>query len=424
MREFTLDLQIHGKYAGGVSKNMEIPLLSGQARLKGLEVLSTGDILHRDWMKHVKQNIVEVENGVYADKSQKCNYIIGGEAEDKDGLHHLFYLPSIESAAELREKLLPYGNLDCIMCGRPFIKLTPEALAEKIHEAGGIFGPAHSFTPYTGIYAFYDSLKTAYGAMHKELKFIELGLSADTYLADMISENHSYSFLTSSDAHSPWPHRIGREFVKIKMAKPDFKSLERAFADREEKLITLNAGLNPKEGKYHCTACAECHKRYSLKDAEALKWKCTQCKSDIKRGVRDRIMLLKDTEPGNHPPFRPPYMHTLPLAEIIQNSVGAKGVETKKVQSKWIEIVEKFGTEINALTAVPEHELLEADKGVGEMIIAFRKGLVLYVPGGGGKYGRPIVCRDEKEFAKVGAEMKYEAACPDNATPQKNLGQF
>jgi uncharacterized protein (TIGR00375 family) len=419
MREFVLDLQIHGKYAGGVSKNMEIPILSEQAKLKGIEVLSTGDILHKEWLKHVKQNIIETENGVYADKNQNCNYIIGGEAEDKNGIHHLFYLPAIENALELREKLLPHGNLDCIMCGRPYIKLTPEALAEKIHDSGGIFGPAHSFTPYTGIYAFYDSLKTAYGNMHKELKFIELGLSADTNMADMISENHSYAFLTSSDAHSPWPHRIGREFIKIKMEKPDFKSLKKAFNEREDKLITLNAGLNPKEGKYHCTACSECHKKYSLKEAETLKWKCIKCKTDIKRGVMDRIMMLKDTEQEKHPKFRPPYQYMLPLAEIIQTATNSKGIETKKVQAKWMELVEKFGNEIKILTETPEAELMKEDKEIGEMITAFRKGLVLYIPGGGGKYGKPIICKNEKEFEKISKEMKYETKCPTNNQPQK-----
>jgi len=424
MREFILDLQIHGKYAGGVSKNMEIPVLSEQAKLKGIEILSTGDILHKEWLKHVKQNITETENGIYTDKNQNCNYIIGGEVEDKNGIHHLFYLPTIENALELREKLLPHGNLDCIMCGRPYIKLTPEELAEKIHDSKGIFGPAHSFTPYTGIYAFYNSLKTAYGNMHKELKFIELGLSADTNMADMISENHSYAFLTSSDAHSPWPHRIGREFIKIKMEKPDFKSLQKAFNEREDKLITLNAGLNPKEGKYHCTACSECHKKYSLKEAETLNWKCAKCKADIKRGVMDRIMLLKDTEQEKHPKFRPPYQYMLPLAEIIQTAIGSKGVETKKVQAKWIELVEKFGNEIKILIETPETELIEADKEVGEMIMAFRKGLVLYIPGGGGKYGKPIICKNEKEFEKLSKEIKYETECPNNNQPQKKIGEY
>lgn len=424
MPEYTLDLQLHGKFAGGVSKNMEIPVIAGQSQLKGLDIVVTGDILHKQWFEHVKQNITEESNGVYSDQGGKINFIIGGEVEDKNKVHHLFYLPSLESAQELREKLAKFGNLDCIMCGRPYIRLSPEEIAQKISEAGGIFGPAHSFTPYTGIYAHYDSLKNAYGEMHRELLFIELGLSADTDLADTISDNHKYSFLTSSDAHSPWPHRMGREFARMKMQKPDFHSLKCAFAEREEKSITLNAGLNPKEGKYHCTACNNCFAKYSIRDAEHLKWKCAKCKYDIKRGVRERIEMLSDTERGIHPKFRPPYMHMLPLAEIIQSALKSKGVETKKVQSRWISLIEKLGNEISILVDAPEEELLRADAEIGEKIIAFRKGLVHYIPGGGGNYGKPIICNSEKDFARIKEEMKYELACPDGRGPQKSLEDF
>ncbi len=415
---------MHGRFAGGVSKNMEIPVMAEQSRLKGLDVLVTADILHKKWFDHVKANLEEESSGVYRDLKGKCSFIVGGEVEDNKRVHHLFYLPSLESAAELREKLLPHGNLDCIMCGRPYLRQTPEQIAGKVHDVGGIFGPAHSFTPYTGIYAFYDSLKGAYGQMHPHLSFIELGLSADTNLADTISGNHSYSFLTSSDAHSPKPHRIGREFNRIKMEKPDFKSLKRALEEKEEKLITLNAGLDPKEGKYHATACSACFTKYGLKQAEALKWKCMKCFAEIKRGVRDRIAMLADTPEGKHPKFRPPYMHLLPLAEIIQAATGAKGIETKAVQSRWISIVEKFGDEIRVLVDAKEEELLEADREVGEKIIAFRKGLVLYIPGGGGAYGKPIICASEEEFERKKIELKDELAGISEVSSQRTLGQF
>lgn len=426
MKEYNLDLQMHGQFAGGVSKNMTIPVMAEQARLKGLDVLVSADILHKQWFEHVKKNLEEESSGVYRDLNSKCNFIIGGEIEDNRRIHHLFYLPSIESASELREKIAGFGVLDCSMCGRPKLRLTAEQFAQKVHECGGIFGPAHSFTPYTGIYAFHDTLKTAYGKMHEHLKFIELGLSADTEMADRIEENHDYAFLTSSDAHSPWPHRIGREFNRVKMNKPDFDSLKKAVESRDadDKLITLNAGLNPKEGKYHCTACNSCFTKYSLQQAESLKWKCIKCASEIKRGVRDRIAMLADTELGKHPGFRPPYMHLLPLAEIIQLATGAKGIETAIVQSRWLRIVEKFGNEISVLVDAKESELLEADREIGEKIIAFRKGLVLYIPGGGGDYGRPIICASEEEMEQKKKELAKELAGISDIAGQKRIGEF
>jgi len=399
---------MHGLYAGGVSKEMTIPVMAEQSKIKGLDVLVTADILHKNWFQHVKQNLVEESNGTYKDTLGKCNFIIGGEVEDNKRIHHLFYLPSIEAAQELREKFLGKGNLDCILCGRPQLRLTAEEIAERVIEAGGLFGPAHSFTPYTGIFAFYDSLKDAYGEMHKHLQFIELGLSADTDIADTISENHSYSFLSSSDAHSPWPHRIGREFNKIKMSNPNFKELKKALTEKEEKMITMNVGLNPKEGKYHCTACNSCFAKYSLEQAEKNKWKCTMCKGQIKRGVRDRIKILADTEPGIHPKFRPPYVHSLPLAEIIQQTLKVKGINTKKVQQKWKEFTSHFENEIYVLTVAKKEELDEVDPLIASKIIAFRNGWVHYIPGGGGDYGKPIICDSKAEFEKKKIEFKNE----------------
>lgn len=420
---------MHGKYAGGVSRSMEIPLMAEQSRLKGLDVLVTADILHSNWAMHVKNNLEEEGNGVYHDLKGNCHFIVGGEIEDNLRVHHLFYLPSLESAQELREKILGTGKagvLDCAMCGRPKMKLTAEEFAENVHDAGGIFGPAHSFTPYTGIYAHFDSLKNAYGAMHPHLKFIELGLSADTDIADTMKENHGYAFLTSSDAHSPWPARIGREFNRMKMERPNFRSLKRAIESRDpdEKLITLNAGLNPREGKYHCTACNSCFAKYSGQQAEQLKWKCVSCRGEIKRGVRDRIAMLSDTEKGIHPRFRPPYIHMLPLAEIIQLAIGTKGTNTKSVQSKWTDFVERFGNEIFILVDAQEQELAEVDKAIAGKIISFREGRVLYIPGGGGEYGRPIICDTQEELELKKVELAKELSGVSEIAGQKTLGQF
>ena len=424
MREFNLDLQLHGLYAGGVSKNMTIPVMAEQSKLKGLNVLVTADILHKKWFEHVQKNLTEETNGVYTDLAGHCNFIVGGEVEDNHRIHHLFYLPSLESAQELREKTLGTGNLDCILCGRPKLRLSAEEIAEKVVDAGGIFGPAHSFTPYTGIYAHYDSLKEAYGSMHKKLNFIELGLSADSYFADLIKENHGYTFLTSSDAHSPWPNRIGREFNRIKMQKPDFNSLKKAIEQKDEKLITLNAGLDPREGKYHCTACNSCFTKYLFRQAEKLNWKCVNCGSEIKRGVRDRIAMLANFTEEKHPEFRPPYLHLLPLSEIIQDAVKSKGNNTQAVQSRWKDFVEMFGNEISVLVDVKEEELLALDKKIGQKIMSFRKGLVLYIPGGGGQYGKPIICDSEEEMERKKKEFRNELAGISDVSGQSTLKQY
>lgn len=424
MKEFNCDLQLHGKFAAGVSKYMEIPLIAQQSKLKGLQIVSTADILNKAWFEHARENIVETENGVFEDKKGQVNFIVGTEVEDNNRVHHLIYLENFDKALELREKLKQFGNLDGMMNGRPRIKLNGEQIAEiVIDEVNGIIGPSHAFTPYFGAFGHFDSLKQCYGKISEKILFLELGLSSDSYFADLIKENHSLQFLTGSDAHSAWPHRLGREFTRIKMKKPCFSELKKAVKEKEESLITLNAGLDPREGKYHCSACNSCYQKYSFEQAERQKWKCVKCKSTIKRGVRDRIAMLSENTEEKHPGFRPKYLHLLPLAEIIQLTLKHKNPLSKETQEIWKKFVDLAGSEINALVDAPMEELIQLHKEIGKSIEAFRNGFVIYIPGGGGNYGTPIICKNKTEFEQTKTTLKNELECK-NAVDQKTLMEF
>jgi len=423
MTEFNCDLHFHGPYSAGVSKNMLVPIIAEQSKLKGLDVCGTADLLQGTWMKHLKENIIEKGNGIFTDKKEQVNFIPQAEVQCNKRIHHLVFLPDFAAAENLKESLKGKAIFDSWGCGRPVIRLSPEEIAEKVKDAEGIIGPAHAFTPYFSVYAFFDSIKEAYGDMGKNIHFLELGLSADTNYADMIPENRQYQFLTCSDSHSPWPFRIGREFTRIKMKEPCFKELRKALENKEEKLITLNVGLDPREGKYHLTACNACYSKFSIEDAKALNWRCPKCRGSIKRGVKDRIEMLSEGK-SEHPDFRPEYMHSVPLAEIIQIALDVKGINSMRVQSMWRDFVERFGNEINVLVDVSEEELVKVDPRVGKKIISFRKGWVHYIPGGGGDYGKPVICDSQEEFEKKGKELEQEMRESNSFKGQKTLGEF
>jgi len=423
MPEFNCDLHFHGPYSSGVSKNMLVPVIAEQSKLKGLHVCGMADMLQGTWFRHLKENILETGNGLFADKKEQVHFIPQVEVQCNKRIHHLVFLPDFAAAENLKESLKGKAVFDSWGCGRPVIRLSPEEIAGKVKDAGGIIGPAHAFTPYFSVYAFSDSVKEAYGSMGKEISFIELGLSADTHFADMIPENREYQFLTCSDSHSPWPYRIGREFTRIEMKEPSFKELKKALEKKEEKKIRLNAGLDPREGKYHLTACNACYAKFSLEDAKRLNWRCPKCSGAIKRGVRDRIEMLSDGK-EEHPAFRPPYLHTVPLAEIIQLALNVQSVNGPTVQGMWHDFVDRFGNEINALVDAGEAELKEVNPRVGAKIIAFRKGWVHYIPGGGGDYGKPVICDSPEEFEKKGKELEEEQKEKDSFRGQKTLGEF
>ena len=118
---------------------------------------------------------------------------------------------------------------------------------------------------------------------------------------------------------------------------------------------TLNVGFFPEEGKYNRSACIKCFTQYSLPEAVENKWRCPICGGIIKKGVLDRINELADFKEPRHPDHRPPYLHLIPLAEIIQMALGHAGVQTKGVQTAWNKLVERFGNEVEALIyAEPE----------------------------------------------------------------------
>jgi uncharacterized protein (TIGR00375 family) len=423
MKSFDCDLHLHGLYSGGVSNQMTIPTLAEQARLKGLHVLATADALCKEWLEHLKRTLVE-EDGTYYDASGKTAFIIGGEVQDAHRVHHVYFLPSIEAAEELREKLIKHGMLDGKGNGRPVLSLNAETLSEYIFDVGGILGPAHAFTPYFSVYAHFDSLQACYGTTAQKISFIELGLSADSYFADLIADNHNYVFLTCSDAHSPWPHRIGREFTRIRMHKPCFSELRKALEIRGQSRVELNVGLDPREGKYHCTACNRCYERFLPEDAARLRWRCPMCGGTIKKGVRHRILELASFSKEVHPAHRARYQHIIPLAEIIKLTHNIQNINSKEVQAKWFEFIDKFGAEIRVLIDEPIDELAKIDERVAESIHAFRQGFVLYISGGGGRYGEPIICSSAQELERKRAELREKLECNADFRGQRTLGEF
>ncbi|WP_017981040.1 TIGR00375 family protein [Methanocaldococcus villosus] len=365
-----VDLHIHSKYSGGTSKDMDIKNILKYSKLKGLDIVGTGDCLQKDYLEEIKE---------FKDRE----LILTTEVEDKDRVHHLIILPSIEKAEELRENFKKYSkNLNE---GRPKVFLSGAEILEMVRDVDGLIGPAHAFTPWTSLYKSFDSIYQCY---EKKPDFVELGLSADTDMADSIKELREFPFLTNSDAHSYYPHRLGREFNQFEI--DSVGGLEENFEEIEEAIkknkIVANYGLDPRLGKYHLTACSKCHTRFKLEDAKKYNWRCPKCKGIIKKGVLSRVEELSDGR-VEHPPFRPPYYKIIPLAEIISLTYN-KNVFSKFVQNLWERFIRSFKNEIEVLINRDIDELSKIDEKVAKTIELFRENKIYIYPGGGGEYGK------------------------------------
>ncbi|MCK4717078.1 MAG: TIGR00375 family protein [Thermoplasmata archaeon] len=381
-----VDLHIHSRFSAATSKNLTLKSISAGAKEKGVDIVGTGDCLHPAWFAEIK-DLEEVEEGTF--QYGGTRFVLTTEVEDMRRVHHLLLFPSPSSVEGFAEGIV--GGTDLSKDGRPHLDMDGEAIAELAKDVEALIGPCHAFTPWTAMYAYHDSLRDCYGSLVSYVSFLELGLSADSNYADRISELHRLTFLTNSDAHSPAPLRLAREFNRLDVKDTTFQEVRRAIKREGGRSMALNVGLPPQEGKYNESACSRCYTHATLEEARQAHWRCP-CGGSIKKGVKDRVEELADLEEPAHPYHRPPYLHIIPLGEILARALGVSSPSTKKVQEAWRRLVGGVGNEVTILVDAPMEDVEKhADPVVARAIRAFREGNVRIKPGGGGKYGEILL---------------------------------
>lgn len=315
--------------------------------------------------------IVEHPNGglIYGD----LTVIPGSELEIYDEqcngpVHVLCYFPSMKIMRIFSSWLS--AHLKNITLSSQRIYTSGIELQKKVKELGGVFIPAHVFTPFKSLYGKGVNLTLKEILDPNLIDGIELGLSSNTQMADQIKELHDYTFVTNSDAHSL--AKIAREYQVMEMEGPTFLELQKVLKGEDGRKITANYGLDPLLGKYHRTVCAECLTYVGYEESI-----CPNCgKQKIIKGVADRILELKTAEVGLA--GRPPYIHQVPL-EFIPG-LGPKMLD---------KLLQYFGTEMAILHEVPEDAIKEiVPIRIADLIIKARGGKINLSAGGGGKYGK------------------------------------
>lgn len=374
------DLHVHSKYSMATSKNMNPENMAIESAKKGLNLVATGDALHSKWLEELENSLTEIDDtGIYKTKDNipdnKTHFITTVEVEDNERIHHLLIIPSLETAWQMRDEFKA-KNLDAD--GRPKLRMNGQEIMDVARDYDCLLGPAHIFTPWTGIYKSYDSIVDCY---NRKPDFVELGLSSDSMLADSIDELGSYTFLSNSDSHSPWPHRIGREFNKMEVRQLSFNEIRSSLKGNK---VLENYGFNPRMGKYHETGCIKCYRIYDIHEAVKKDMKC-DCGGRIKRGVKARIEELANNNQPNKD--RPHYQYMLPLAELL-STAHDKGITTKYVQTRYDNLIKNFDNEINVLINIAIKEIETIDKKLAKIIDSYRQNTLEVIPGRGGLYGK------------------------------------
>ncbi|NLY30047.1 MAG: TIGR00375 family protein, partial [Firmicutes bacterium] len=345
---------------------------------KGIQVAGIVDCASPPVLKDLrslvdKGDLTELPGGGL-DYRGHVTLLLGAEIElggpQGGSAHFLAFTPSLETMEELSRFLSRAITNISLSSQRASLEIQ-EISEFVVRELAGIFLPAHAFTPFKSVYGNCVRRLAEVGI---DFTALELGLSADTYLADRLHELSTVRFLSNSDAHSL--PKIAREYNKLQLTKPDFAHFCKALAGDPENRILANYGLDPRLGKYHRTFCLKCE---TVVNGAPPVYQCSRCDSDkIVVGVLDRITAIADEAEPIHPPDRPPYIHQVPL-EFIPG-VG------KKTLTKLLEV---FGTEMEILHGASFEDLEEVvGTKVAENVAAAREGQLVVAEGGGGRYGR------------------------------------
>lgn len=392
MNQYFADLHIHvgisesGKWVKiPTSRRLTVrEILSEASGRKGMDIVGIVDALSPLVLADINMLVAEgllvpVNSGGYLYK-QHMLLVLGAEIETREangGLAHtLVFIPDIETMTAFStymSRFIRNINLSSQNAHMPLGQLINIASSFD-----SLIVPAHVFTPHKSLYGVCCD-KLSYILADKEmskLAAIELGLSADSDMADRIAELSDYTYVTNSDAHSL--DKIAREYSVFGMEALSFAEIAKALSRTGGRQVLANYGLDPRLGKYHHTFCSNC----AFTDTYGLTGCCCpQCgSSSLVKGVFDRINEIADYSEPYHPAHRPRYFYQIPL-EFIPG-LGKKNM-TK--------LLDAFDTEMNILHYAT-HEALAKVVGskIAEFIISARTGAVAITAGGGGMYGRML----------------------------------
>lgn len=319
MKRFFVDLHVHiGRNGRGrpvkitASDRLTFSAVIQECRdRKGMDMVGIIDCACTGVLEDMKRlmdegELLELPEGGLRHRD-RVTVVAGAEieaVEEAGGVsHHLCFFPYLRNLSEFSRMMSRYitnMELSSQRCGLP-----ARELHAVVRSTGGVLVPAHAFTPHKSVYGnACDRLADLLGEGFEEIPALELGLSADTELADRLEELQGLTFLANSDAHSP--ERIGREYNVMELEAPNFRELMLALRRSAGRRVVANYGLDPRLGRYHRSWCLACP---GPAEGPPPVLKCPRCGAggrSLVRGVLDRVEELAAGRVPARVDHRPP----------------------------------------------------------------------------------------------------------------------
>ena len=392
---YVADLHTHSAYARGTSRQLTFENLSRWAKLKGIDLLATGDFTHPRWLHETRSRLRESSGGLM--ELDGVHFVLGTEVnsinDEGRRVHLLLFAPDLGAVERINAAFATRGNL--ASDGRPTLHLSPRDVVRTLLDIDErcLVVPAHLWTPWFGAYGSksgFDSLEECFGDMAGHIHAVETGLSSDPAMNWRVPSLDGLSIVSFSDAHS-LPN-LGRELTVFE-GELSYAGLVQALKTQR---VAYTVEFFPEEGKYHHSGHRKCGVRYSPEDVATNGAACPVCGRRMTLGVMQRVdeLARRDVETWvdgdgfvRGETGRPPFKNLVALHLIIAESLGF-GPSTKRVQTVYANLVSRFGSELAVLTDVPSSDIAAASNDrVAEGVSRVRSGDISIEPGYDGRYG-------------------------------------
>lgn len=165
--KYICDFHIHSKYSRATARNTDVDNLVKWARIKGVDILGSGDFTHPQWLKELKEKLIPAEEGLFKYRERKPNnnnkeirfiltteissiYAKGGKTRK---VHNIIFAPSFDVVEKINTHLGWIGNLKSD--GRPILGLDSRELAKIVLNISEdcLIVPAHCLLPDTYLHS-------------------------------------------------------------------------------------------------------------------------------------------------------------------------------------------------------------------------------------------------------------------------------
>ncbi len=399
------DLHVHSKYARATSPNFNLDTISNGAKLKGINIVGTGDFTHPKHFANIKETLKDwncglaLYNNVRFILSTEVSVIYELNGKTKK-MHHVLLAPEIEIAVQINDRLKKYGDLTAD--GRPTIHLSSAGLVEEILQISHdifIF-PSHAWTPWFSIFGSnsgVDSIEEAFEDKADKIFALESGLSSDPAMNWMISALDKYTIISNSDAHSI--NKLGREANVFDLEKVGYDTIINAIKTRKGFLKTYE--FYPEEGKYHYDGHRLCKILFSPAETKRHNGICPVCRRKLTIGVMNRVEELADRKYGFKPKNAVPFKYIVPFKTIIAK-VLKKTEFSIAVEKEYSKSIRYFGNEFAVYEASEEQIRLATSNEIADALIRVNSGNVKWIPGYDGVFGELVLANGNcsKDSAK------------------------